>query len=195
MKEGSVDKRILKTKLAIHNAFQKLIQEKEMSDISICELTNEAHVTRSTFYMYYNTISDVRDDIENSILSNIDKVMRDTDAASVFINPYPFLSVLVKQIVAFDEKNKYILNENNYGRLSEKISQMIVDRFLKVIERSGQDTARAKYIIVFFASGILESFKMWYNHQSTLSLEELCRRMSNLIRKGIVIATAPGADD
>lgn len=190
MKNGGVDKRIIKTKCAIHNAFKNLIQIKDMADISISELTEAAQVTRSTFYMYYDSVSDVRDDIEDAILKRLDELMDETDLAMVFINPYPLLSMLAEEIVRFDEKNKYILSENNSGRLLAKISQKIVDTFIAYLKETGKgDPARGKYITVFFAAGIMESFKMWYNHQSSLSLEELCRRMSGLVKKGLDVVT------
>jgi len=196
MKEGQIDKRILKTKIAIHDAFKKLIQEKEMSDITISELTKAANVTRSTFYIYYQTVSDVREDIENNIVEKLQEIMSETDLATVFVNPYPFLSMLANQILEYDEKNKYILNEKNSGNLLEKLSNVMVERFVSYLAHSGKgDPAKGKYIVMFFASGIFASFKMWYNHQSSMTLEEVCKRTSNLIRKGLAIASGPLQED
>lgn len=79
MKNGGIDKRVIKTKNAIFEAFKQLVQEKDMSDITISELTQKANITRSTFYMYYNTVGDVRTDIENTIMARIDRIMSETD--------------------------------------------------------------------------------------------------------------------
>lgn len=49
MKNGGIDKRVIKTKNAIFEAFKQLVQEKDMSDITISELTQKANITRSTF--------------------------------------------------------------------------------------------------------------------------------------------------
>ena len=51
MKNGGIDKRVVKTKNAIFEAFKQLVQQKDMADISISELTQKANITRSTFYM------------------------------------------------------------------------------------------------------------------------------------------------
>ncbi len=59
----TTDKRVLRTKSAIRKAFNQLVQTKEMSDISVSELTQAANITRSTFYMYYDSVAAVRDQI------------------------------------------------------------------------------------------------------------------------------------
>ena len=102
MKNGGIDKRIIKTKNAIFEAFKQLVQEKDMSDITISELTQKANITRSTFYMYYNTVGDVRTDIENTIMARIDRIMSETDIRNSIRNPYPLLSMLADEILKQD---------------------------------------------------------------------------------------------
>ena len=102
MKNGGIDKRVIKTKNAIFEAFKQLVQEKDMSDITISELTQKANITRSTFYMYYDTVGDVRSDIENGIIAGIDKIMSETDILNSIKNPYPLLSMLADEILKQD---------------------------------------------------------------------------------------------
>ena len=99
MKNGGIDKRVIKTKNAIFEAFKQLVQEKDMADITISELTQKANITRSTFYMYYDTVGDVRTDIENGIIAGIDKIMSETDILNSIKNPYPLLSMLADEIL------------------------------------------------------------------------------------------------
>lgn len=89
MKNGGIDKRVVKTKNAIFDAFKQLVQQKDMADISISELTQKANITRSTFYMYYDTVGDVRSDIENEIVARIDKIMSEADLLNSMTDPYP----------------------------------------------------------------------------------------------------------
>lgn len=113
MKNGGIDKRVIKTKNAIFEAFKQLVQEKDMSDITISELTQKANITRSTFYMYYNTVSDVRTDIENTIMARIDRIMSETDIRNSIRNPYPLLSMLADEILKQDQNNRYILSSSS----------------------------------------------------------------------------------
>ena len=189
MKRTEIDKRVLRTKAAIRNAFYELVQDKDMSAISISELVSRAGITRSTFYMYYDSVAAVRDDIEDEIMSHIDKVMSDNDWLKCMVNPYPFLDAIKKEITRYEEFNRYLLSSSNSGRLLEKLNLRVVDAFMQFVSTNQVDidAARAKYIAAFIAAGIGECFKLWYNHQSTLSLEELCIRMADMVTKGLLI--------
>ncbi len=59
-----VDRRVLKTKRAIRNAFAKLMVEKDINDITIIELSKTADINRKTFYNYYSGVYQVIEDIE-----------------------------------------------------------------------------------------------------------------------------------
>lgn len=60
-----IDRRILKTKNSIKEAFEELLQRKKYSNITVRELTDCANITRKTFYLHYNTLSDVVEEMIN----------------------------------------------------------------------------------------------------------------------------------
>ena len=188
MKNGGIDKRIIKTKNAIFEAFKQLVQEKDMSDITISELTQKANITRSTFYMYYDTVSDVRTDIENTIIARIDRIMSETDILNSIKNPYPLLSMLADEILKQDTNNRYILSSSTSGQLLDKINDRIVDAYMHWFsshEGLTSDLGKTKYIVAFAAAGMTECFKIRFNHKSSLNLEELCKNISDAMSKGI----------
>ena len=189
MENRTIDKRVIKTKNAIRKAFNDLVRTKDMTEISVSELTQAAHITRSTFYMYYDSVAAVRDQIENDIISHLDDIMSKHDWLAFMVNPYPLLDAIGKEIAKYDEFNRYILCGNTAGRLLEKVNQRVVDAFIKyaIDNKLDIDVSRAKYIAAFIAAGIGECFKIWFNHKSSLTLEELCLRISEFVTKGVKI--------
>ncbi len=181
------DKRVIRTKNAIRKAFNELVQDKDISAISVSELVKKASITRSTFYMYYSSVLDVRDEIEQEIFVNLDRIMSDGDWLNFMLDPYPLLSRISQELMRYDEYNRFLLSTGDSRGLFDRLNKRVIDVFLQYIEKRGLniDGARAKYIAVFIAAGIEESFRLWYNHQSSLTLEELCRRMSELIKAGL----------
>ena len=191
MKNGGVDKRIVKTKNAIRTAFKELVQVKDMADITISELTEKAGVTRSTFYMYYDSVGAVRNDIENVILQHIEKIMSEQNLVQSMLNPYPLLYAITNEINKYDEYNRYILSSNNSGELLDKLKKLVIDAFVSTMQKNTQihvNVAKAKYVAAFCTAGICETFKMWFNHQSSLTLEELCSHISQMVTKALAMA-------
>ena len=50
-----MDKRVRKTKRAIHSAMTRLLSVKPIEEITVTELSNAAEINRKTFYSYYNS--------------------------------------------------------------------------------------------------------------------------------------------
>lgn len=56
---AKTDKRIIKTRKSLYDAFVSLLGEKNNYDISISELTNRAGIARQTFYLNFNNKEDI----------------------------------------------------------------------------------------------------------------------------------------
>lgn len=75
------DLRIIKSKIAIKNAFLELIKEKGYANITITDIAKKAMINRKTFYMHYetkeilyNTITDELLEILNPTLERIQQL-------------------------------------------------------------------------------------------------------------------------
>lgn len=62
------DRRTLYTLQIIKDTFLKLINQKNYAKITVAELCREADITRSTFYLHYNTITDVLNNVLDDAL-------------------------------------------------------------------------------------------------------------------------------
>jgi len=77
------DLRVIKTRQAIRIALISLLSDKELSDITISELSARAQVNRKTFYRHYRSISDVVTEFENELLSDFSDILK-TSNTSIF---------------------------------------------------------------------------------------------------------------
>lgn len=66
-----MDKRILRTKEKIKNALIFLLKDSTLHDITVSQLCSQAHINRSTFYVYYNNVSECFDEITDSIIEEM----------------------------------------------------------------------------------------------------------------------------
>lgn len=66
-----MDRRVRKTRQALAEAFLALAQQKPEDQISVAELTNLADVGRGTFYLHYQTVQDLADQITADSLQDL----------------------------------------------------------------------------------------------------------------------------
>lgn len=63
--------RLIKTKEALLNAIIRLLDEKQLDDISVSDLCKAAGINRTTFYKYYSVPDDVIIEAAKRIVDNI----------------------------------------------------------------------------------------------------------------------------
>ena len=71
------DRRVLRTKKNIHQAFLQLLSEKSLSQITVKELSEHADINRKTFYMYYSNIEDILAELEDELVLKLVHVFAD----------------------------------------------------------------------------------------------------------------------
>ena len=95
---------------------------------------------------------------------------------------------LADEIAKQDQNNRYILSSSTSGQLLDKINERIVAAYMhRLAETTDKnlDMGKVRYVIAFAAAGITECFKIWFNHKSTITLEELCKHISDAVSKGV----------
>ena len=71
MDDRQGDRRARKTRAALENAYLELIQKKDISKITIMDVTEKADVARGTFYIHFCDIYELADYVEERLLNNL----------------------------------------------------------------------------------------------------------------------------
>lgn len=58
-----LDRRIVRSRNAILSAFERLLMEKPLADITVSAIAREANVDRKTFYVHFGTVDGLLDAI------------------------------------------------------------------------------------------------------------------------------------
>ena len=59
----STDRRVVRTRKAIREAFFKLMENQDYHKITIASVAREADIDRKTFYLHYRSVSDLVDEV------------------------------------------------------------------------------------------------------------------------------------
>ena len=88
----------------IKDAYIALMHEKKSDKITVSDIVKKANLNRGTFYAHYKKTSDIKKEIENEIIEQINSTFEDFNFNDFLKNPTPLL-----------KKTEKILNENlNY---------------------------------------------------------------------------------
>jgi AcrR family transcriptional regulator len=168
------NQRVRISKQLLQTALVELLGEKSIHKLSIREICDKAHINRTTFYKYYGSQYDLLADIENEILSQIEKRLKDTSL------------LVITQLLEFIEENisicKVLLNNNVDPEFPEKlinlprIKQMVIGNL-----REDYSEAELAYSYDLIVNGGFSVIKSWINKDNRESAAEIAALICNTI--------------
>ena len=160
------DRRTLKTKKAIFQAFSELLKEKELRKITVQEIVDKADISRVTFYKYYLDVYDLYDKIESELLTNIGLI-------TLQLSDKPYDNFF-KEIINYIYNNRatfdMVFSPNSTNKLIKKIYSEKLN-----IPIDSEDLA---YICCYRSSGFLAVIQKWVQNGFSQSCEIMVKRIS-----------------
>ena len=177
-----IDKRIVKTKTNIKNALLDLAQNKKLEDITVSELTSHAQVNRSTFYLHYDSVLSVLEDIENEIAENIVERLDNVDLNDVYGSTYKILINLTSALDGIPSLKKCIFFSDNSPNIIQKLKQIFTEKIRDAVLLEFPDIPEdeLKYPITFASAGIIESYLKWVRTNDGKPIEALVAEVGKI---------------
>ncbi|MBQ6499296.1 MAG: TetR/AcrR family transcriptional regulator [Ruminococcus sp.] len=186
MEKRATDRRVIKTKRAIKNALMRLLNDRDINDITISDIAAQADINRKTFYNYYSGVHEVIDEMEDDIISHVDEALTDIDFIDNLENPYLIFEKLTSVISTDMDTFGYLLGMNtNVGLLSKMVDLLkakVKSVILPVVEL---DELRLNLMLEFMITGMVAVYKRWFNSDRRASIDEISRQMNILAFKGL----------
>ncbi len=185
-KPKPVDRRVLKTKRAIRNAFAKLMVEKDINDITIMELAETADINRKTFYNYYSGVYQVVDDIEHDILSSYAELLGGVEFREYMDAPVSLFNRFSQLINMDPEFFGYLLTMNGNISLITRIMRLLKEKTCEVmVAQLEVEAYKADIMIDFVLSGMLSVYQHWFSSDRSVPAEEVSQIISTMSFGGI----------
>ena len=177
------DRRQIKTKKAIIGAFFTLLQEKNISKITITELSKLANIDRKTFYLHYGSIAELYNDLGNMIVTLIKKEIIDYSTNNK--TPYE-LFVNINDII--NEKIdlfKDIAKNNDFSDFILRIKDILSEELINLYGKKNTPASeRFKLTTEFIASGTIAMYLKWLKGDANITLDELALLAAEMITNG-----------
>ncbi|ACL75656.1 TetR/AcrR family transcriptional regulator [Ruminiclostridium cellulolyticum] len=162
------------------DAFWKLYRNYDIEKITIKKITDTAGYNRITFYDYFKDIYDALDCLENKILSEIElkihKLFMATGSATT--------DTFTEQVVfLFNEYRDFLMrffsdsrNKSFEGKLQNFIKSLLT-KYSKVSLDFNN-----KYVLEFYASGLVGAFSMWFKSDCDTPLKAFLYIIYSIIK-------------
>lgn len=176
------DKRVIRTKKAIKAALFRIMEDKDISSITISELTQKANVNRRTFYTHYRNITDILNEIEGDLVAALKELAKQFDSSDFEASTYKLFVGLNELITVEFDYYFHLVRVDMRGMLMSRLKNVIkasTDKLLENLsDRQGQDAA---VISSFIVGGFLNTYLEWHNHPTEIPIERAAKLASCMV--------------
>ncbi len=181
----SGDLRVIKTRRLIKNALIELMAAKEVSAITITELSEKALINRKTFYRHYSTVAEVVTEIENEILSEFAEALRNANKSCLDVGGLvsDISELLVRRREYFAKMTKLNPDLFSKGRI-----KAMLRRTFEVALRSSEaitDRETLDAVSQFTVSGVLALYSEWFDNGCHGNLDHVTEVAKKLLTSGL----------
>ncbi len=183
MKSEKNDRRVRYTKMVLKESFIKLLEKKDISQITIKEICENADINRATFYAHYADQYDLLRKIENELIDNVSSYLADYVQNKTDIN----IVEIVEKILIYIKENaqlcKLLLSEKGDFTFQKRVMMLIYDKNVRDLTNgTGISKEDAEYLYSFTISGCVGVIQKWLHegmNKSTGTMAEMMVAISN----------------
>lgn len=181
------DRRVVRTRKAIRQAFLTLMQETEYQKITITGIAREADIDRKTFYLHYQSVEDLANEIVQDEADRIVRTCLDSlegsDGSENVVDLFKRLSMGL----APDLKSmKLIASHTPYELVLKKLESSLTASLIE------QDTLGLKklgpyldFCVAYFSAGLVAVIRRWILDESEIPLEDIAQVTHSLVHSGL----------
>ncbi len=186
MEAKKQDRRVVKTKRAIHMAFAKLLSEKELNDITVRDIADLADINRKTFYNYYAGVYAVLDEIENEVVGTLENALGGIDFREAMSHPNLVFEKLTAIInTDLDFYGHLLSMQGNVSLITKTVKLLKQKTREAVVLQLPVNEKEIDILLDYIFSGMLTVYQQWFNSDRSQSIEEISEILSKLCFYGV----------
>lgn len=185
--QAHVDRRIVRTKQAIHAALGRLTEKQDYRKITVTALAREADIDRKTFYLHYTSVDDV---VKEHVRERVEMFAEQLKNIPLFkedeINVgelYSALSAMVlPEIIPSKELAQHVPPELLLDSIQKELVQILIDSDEPRLKSVGP---LLEYCVSFIVAGTFDVYRRWLLSNSDVPLESISSMTATLAFEGV----------
>lgn len=185
------DRRIVRTKLEIKEAFTSLLEEKGFHAITVRDLTQRANINRGTFYLHYMDKYDLLEKCEEEVFQRLEEVVQNVRSMDMTIllteQPPSFVVNLLEYVQENASFMKAILGPNGESSFQERLRNFLVENLFNNISSFVGESSLAIPIDLLaqvVSSAYVGAIRHWLDTDMQQSPAELAAMLFQIVKKG-----------
>ncbi|MDK2967557.1 TetR/AcrR family transcriptional regulator [Lacrimispora sp.] len=170
------------TKQNLADAFWQIYCKKRIEKITVKDITEKAGYNRSTFYEYYTDVYDVLEQIESSVLPDIEKHKKIAHIKSIH---FP-----IRHLVEVFNKNKQylivLLGKNGDPAFRDKMKNTYKDLVRPILQSTETDDYTLEYGLEYAMSAIIGMITYCFTTEEHPDIERMAELLSSFMSHGVL---------
>ena len=180
------DRRVRRTRKILTQALTELLQQKQVNEITVKELTDLADMNRGTFYLYYKDIFDMLEKIQDEMFEKLNAIFALREDEKVTEQTKPILLDLFRFIEENQEMCRVLLSPNGdmsfLHRLNEVLREKCLHMYLGAEPAANAEDFDYRYsFVVYGCAGIIRA---WVGRNCPETPEQMAELANHLIISG-----------
>ena len=178
-----VDRRVLRTRKAIMNAFDKLVSSSDIDKITVSAIAREADIDRKTFYLHYSSVDDLANHKTEEVLERVIETLKREGEGRPYIERVHIVLTEVNAILT--------TNIAVYANVASRMStDQVLERFEQVgtiaLSNAGFDPDLANdsqihMFLQFHVAGALSLYASWLRSNRAEPIETVSEAIERAI--------------
>jgi AcrR family transcriptional regulator len=175
LKKKFIDRRIQKTRIALHEALISLMQQKKYEWIAVQDILDQANVGRSTFYMHYRDKDELLIDGLNDLFETLRESQKAIpESAKKHERVIGFSSALFHHAYGHRKIFKMLVGGRGWdifrNRMEEILMQLIKEEAKPLYKKRDNSF---ELLVYFLASSFLTVWNWWLSKKTPLQPDEI----------------------
>lgn len=164
------DRRVLRTRRALHDAFLSLLVERGFDELSVLEVCERANVGRSTFYTYFQS----KEDLLDGGLGDLgDELRRQAAARMSDVNILPFARGLIDHIQEQRRLFRAIVGRRSgivvQARFRMMVHKLVAEDLARFHDKGWRGDAASHYV----TGALVQVLAWWADAKSSIPADEI----------------------
>ena len=170
------------TRANLRQAFWELYAERPIEKISVREITDRAGYNRATFYLYYHDVYELLEEIEGTVLGNIERLVQGRLLQGDTLDFSQHMSLILRLAQRSRDYTRVLLGPHGDSAFSDRLKEIIsplVDRFF--LPDAALDEQARGIVREFYLSGILAIIRTWTAEDDPMPIDQLIALVMRIV--------------